>query len=152
MNVMFGIVDVPALTSRRVALLAGSAGVTAALLALRFSNPASSRLFPPCPFLWLTGFYCPGCGSLRALHQLLQGNLSAAFAFNPFAVLSLPFLLYGAGSRASFLVRGRYLPRIFLPGWFIWILFLAVVLFGIARNIPAYPFQLLAPGAMLFAR
>lgn len=57
-------------------------------------EPGEFRLFPPCPFLWLTGFYCPGCGSLRALHQLLHGNFAAAISFNPFAVLALPFVGY----------------------------------------------------------
>jgi hypothetical protein len=115
---------------------------------LGISNPASSGLFPPCPFLWLTGFYCPGCGSLRALHQLLHGNFAAAISFNPFAVLALPFVGYGAASRAAFLVRGRYLPHVLLPAWIIWSLGCAVLLFGILRNIPAYPFRLLAPGGV----
>jgi Protein of unknown function (DUF2752) len=119
------------------------------LLLLRYANPASSGIFPPCPFLWLTGFYCPGCGSLRALHQLLHGNVRAAFAFNPFAVLSFPFLAYAGASRAAYLLNCRYFPRIFLPAWFIWTLFSAIVLFGILRNLPMYPFRFLAPGAML---
>jgi uncharacterized protein DUF2752 len=130
-------------------LLAASLLVLGALVLLCSANPASSNLFPPCPFLWLTGFYCPGCGSLRALHQLLYGNLSAAFALNPFAVLSFPFLAYGGASRAAYLLNGRYFPRIFLPARFIWTLFAAIVLFGILRNLPMYPFHLLAPGAML---
>ncbi|PYV86056.1 MAG: hypothetical protein DMG90_22080 [Acidobacteria bacterium] len=62
--------DVP--TARRVELFAGSLVLIGTLTILRTSNPASSGIFPPCPFLWLTGFYCPGCGSLRALHQLLH--------------------------------------------------------------------------------
>ena len=149
MNVISRSLEVPALSSHRPQMLAGSALVAAALIVLRAADPASSGLFPPCPFFLLTGFYCPGCGSLRALHQLLEGHLLAAVAFNPFAVLSIPFLAYGGASHASFLLRGRYLPRSFVPGWLIWTLFFAVILFAIARNIPAYPFELLAPGAML---
>jgi hypothetical protein len=133
---------------RQAELVAGSAVLITALLVLRVSNPASSGLFPPCPFLWLTGLFCPGCGSLRALHQLLNGNFAAAFSFNPFAVLAFPFLAYAAGSRAAFLIRGRYFPRVFLPPWMIWVLACAVVLFGILRNLPLYPFRMLAPGAI----
>jgi hypothetical protein len=133
----------------RAELLTASVLLVSAAVLLRYANPASSGIFPPCPFLWLTGFYCPGCGSLRALHQLLYGNLGAAFALNPFAVLSFPFLAYGGASRAAYLLNGRYFPRIFLPGWFIWTLFAAIVLFGILRNLPMYPFHLLAPAAML---
>ena len=46
---------------------------------LRFFDPATSGMFPPCPVHYLTGWYCPGCGSLRAIHQLLHGNLRAAW-------------------------------------------------------------------------
>jgi hypothetical protein len=130
-------------------LLAGLGLIAASVVVLRFFDPVSSILFPPCPLHWLTGLYCPGCGSLRAFHQLLHGNLGNAFAFNPFAVLALPFLAYGGLSYVVFRMRGRHLPRVFLPAGWIWTLGLAIVVFGIARNIPMYPFSLLAPGAML---
>jgi len=55
-------------------------------------DPATSALFPKCPFLSLTGFQCPGCGSQRAIHQLLQGNLVGAFHYNPLLVIALPYL------------------------------------------------------------
>lgn len=130
-------------------LLAALALIVASVVVLRSFDPASSVLFPPCPLHWLTGLYCPGCGSLRAIHQLLRGNLAGAFAFNPFAVLALPFLAYGGLSYAVLRMRGRRLPHVFLPSGWIWTLGVAIVVFGIARNIPMYPFSLLAPGAML---
>jgi len=116
-----------------------------ALVLLRVFDPAASHLFPPCPLRALTGWYCPGCGSLRALHQLLSGNLGAAFALNPFAVVSLPFLLYGVVSYASFSLRGKYLPRVLLPAKWIQTLAVALLMFAVARNVPMYPFVLLAP-------
>ncbi len=127
-------------------LLAASA---AAVAMLRVFDPATSGVFPPCPVRYLTGWYCPGCGSLRALHQLLHGNLQAAWAMNPLAVLLLPVLAYGLASFALFQIRGRGLPQPFLrPAW-IRALCVAIILFGIARNLSLYPFELLAPGAML---
>src|SRR5271154_4415350 len=105
--------------------------VTIGLVVLRVFDPATSVIFPPCPVRALTGWYCPGCGSLRALHQLLLGNVGAAFALNPLAVVSLPFLAYGAASWAVFHIRGRYLPRRFLPAFWIWALLAVVLLFGI---------------------
>lgn len=147
-NLPFG--SFPTQTGRRyLELLTGLVLLSTALMLLRALNPGTSGVFPPCPFLWLTGWYCPGCGSLRALHQLLHGNLRSAFAFNPFAILASPFLAYAGASRAAFLFRGRYLPRVFLSGRLIWSLCIAVVLFGILRNLPMYPFHLLAPDAML---
>lgn len=146
-NLLCGLV--PTRACQYAELLTGFVLFMATLVLLRDANPATSGLFPPCPFVWLTGFYCPGCGSLRALHQLLHGNFGAAFAFNPFAVLAFPFLAYGGVSRVVFLLRGQYLPRVFLSGRLIRTLCFAVVLFAILRNLPIYPFHLLAPGAML---
>jgi hypothetical protein len=83
------------------------------------------------------------------MHQLLHGNLGEAWALNPLTILLLPFLLYGAASYALFELRGRYLPRVFLPAVWIRALCAVIVLFGIARNIPLHPFELLAPGGML---
>jgi len=119
--------------------------LSAALLALRFFDPATSGVFPPCPLRALTGWYCPGCGSLRAIHQLLLGHFAAAFALNPFAVVALPFLAYGLASYLYFQFRGRHLPRVFIPTLWIHGLAVSVILFGIARNLPLYPLTLLAP-------
>ena len=118
-------------------------------LLLRAFDPATSGIFPPCPVRYLTGWYCPGCGSLRAIHQLLQGNLRAAWAMNPLSIVLLPFITYGLASHALLEIRGQGLPRLFMPALWIRALCVAIILFGIVRNIPIHPFDLLAPGAML---
>lgn len=130
-------------------LAAMLAGAAMAVVALRVFDPATSGVFPPCPVRYLTGWYCPGCGSLRAIHQLLQGNLRAAWAMNPLTVVLLPFLAYGMASRALLKIRGQGLPRLFLPAVWIRALCAGIILFGIARNLPLHPFDSLAPGAML---
>lgn len=127
-----------------VAMLVAAAG----LMMLRVFDPATSRLFPPCPVHYLTGWYCPGCGSLRALHQLLHGNLRAAWALNPLTVVLLPFLSYGLASTALFEIRGKELPQPFLRAVWIRALCAAIVLFGIVRNLPLHPFDWLAPAAL----
>jgi hypothetical protein len=133
---------------RSVWLLAAIFGAAFAVM-LRFYDPATSGVFPPCPVHYLTGWYCPGCGSLRALHQLLQGNVRAAWSMNPLTLIFLPFLSYGLASRALAEIRGQGLPRVFLPAVWIRALCAAIILFGIVRNLPLHPFDLLAPGAML---
>ena len=135
--------------SRNRLLLAAGTAIAAALLMLRVYDPATSGVFPPCPVFYLTGWYCPGCGSLRALHQLLHGNLAAAWALNPLMILCLPFVLYGLTSHALIILRGRGLPGVFLPAVWIRVLCGVIVLYGVLRNVPMHPFDLLAPGGML---
>ncbi|WP_082986980.1 MULTISPECIES: DUF2752 domain-containing protein [Butyricimonas] len=59
---------------------------------LFFVNPEYATLAPKCPFRWLTGWDCPACGIQRAIHQILHLNFRAAFGYNPFLVVSLPYL------------------------------------------------------------
>ncbi len=134
---------------KRWVLTAMFAACTAAVIVLRVFDPATSGIFPPCPLRYLTGWYCPGCGSLRAIHQLLHGNLRAAWAMNPLTIVMLPFLSYGLFSSALYEARGQGLPQVFLPATWIYTLCAAIILFGIVRNFPMHPFDLLAPGAML---
>jgi hypothetical protein len=118
--------------------LAGIAAVVLGLAAgagvLYFYNPAQSQIFPPCPFHWLTGLYCPGCGSLRATHLLLHGRVEAAMGMNPLMVLSIPFVA------ALFLKRDW-----FRKAWVPWTAFSILVAYGVLRNVPAWPFLVLAP-------
>jgi hypothetical protein len=112
--------------------LACALGVIGGVLFVLFVfNPASSSFYLPCPFHRLTGLYCPGCGSLRAMHQLLHGNLPAAFGLNPLMVLAL--------------MRNRPQKSVIIPAFGIWLILLIIVLFWILRNITFYPFTLLAP-------
>lgn len=124
-------------------LAAGVAVLGAALL--RFFDPSAVALVPPCPFHVLTGLYCPGCGSMRALHQALQGHLGAALGFNLLAVLLFPVLvchlalrILGAVCRRDLAgpLDSRYSGRIAL---------IAVLAFWVMRNIPDYPLSALAP-------
>jgi len=119
--------------------------ISSSIVILYFLNPASSIFYAPCPFKTLTGFYCPGCGSLRALHQLLHGNFLSAFRLNPLMVLALPIMVYAFCSKVIFFVTGRPLPRIFVPAIWIWLLLVIILLFWVFRNIPLQPFSLLAP-------
>jgi Protein of unknown function (DUF2752) len=120
-----------------------TAGVGAGML--WFFDPASAGIFPSCPLHYLTGLYCPGCGSLRAMHQLLHGNVAAAWAMNPLTIILLPFLTYGLASEGLSLWRGAGLPHRSLPASWIWALCAVIVMFGIVRNVPVHPFDLLAP-------
>ncbi len=123
-----------------VALL-GAAG----LAFLYAFDPRNPGLFPTCPFLGLTGCYCPGCGTLRALHVLLRGDIAGALGYNVLAVLSLPFIAYslGTGAMRAFGLRAPR-PAFVHPRW-IWALLAAVIAFWVLRNVPLAAFTVLAP-------
>ncbi len=136
----------PAKPIRQRLKLAAVLTVIFAILAFLFLfNPARFSFYAPCPFHALTGLYCPGCGSLRALHQLLHGNLLVAFSLNPLMVSLLPFLGYALISYSMLIIRKRPLPGSFLPAFWIWLLLGIILAFWVLRNIPFYPFSWLAP-------
>ena len=114
---------------------AGMLFATLVAVAVFAVDPSHVSLFPPCPLHRYTGLWCPGCGTTRALHQLLHGNVAAAFHFNPLAISLLPVIGYLFVSGEENNVK---------PIW-VWTLLGVVVAFGVLRNIPVYPFTLLAP-------
>ena len=103
-------------------------------------EPGKSALFPLCPFRALTGFTCPGCGSTRGLHQLLHGNLGAAFQLNPLLILALPFLVYALVRYTYRVMTGRPIEHNTLAPKYIYTIFGVVLFFWIFRNTPLYPF------------
>jgi len=67
-------------------------GFAAVLVAVYFIDPSEGGIFPPCPTHYITHYYCPGCGTLRALHALVHGDFKEAFSQNALAIVFLPIL------------------------------------------------------------
>ena len=109
----------------------------ACLAALIAKSTALVSTFPPCPFWSLTGKFCPGCGTTRALLALLHGELFSAIAWNPLLVLIVPL---------PFLMNRKNLS---LRKWLGWGVLVTICAFAIARNLPWEPFASLAPGGLL---
>jgi len=111
-----------------------------------FYNPSEHSFFVPCPFKYATGYHCPGCGSQRAIHQLLHLNIGAAFRLNPLLILSLPLLFMGLGIKVwNYIFETKHRVKLFYSNLFIYTFFIITILFWVLRNIPFYPFNLLAP-------
>lgn len=126
-------------TSRSRALVGpvvAAVGTVGALAVLAAVDPNSPGHYPTCPFLFLTGWYCPGCGSLRALHDLTQLDVAGAWGMNPLLVLAVPFVV---ASWFAWLLRSarRRPQRRTLPAGVIVALLVLVVAYGVCRNIPA---------------
>lgn len=103
-------------------------------------EPGKTGFFPACPFRLLTGFTCPGCGTTRALHQILHGDFAAAFVLNPVLVLAIPFLVFALLRYSVIVMRGGVPRPNALPAPFIYVIFVVIVSFWIFRNTPFYPF------------
>jgi hypothetical protein len=105
------------------------------LLVLFLFPPSEYRFYPRCVFHALTGLQCPGCGGLRAAHQLLHGNWASAFHCNPLLVTMLPFSLLWMIAHLVNQSKGNDWWRPFRhPAW-PWLLLTVAVAFGIARNL-----------------
>lgn len=72
-------------------LVAGAVLGASVVLHLRDPHQSGSYLF--CPWLVLTGTYCPGCGGLRAVNDLTRGDLAAAASSNLLFVGSVPLVV-----------------------------------------------------------
>lgn len=123
---------------RRLLLPAVYAVGTAAFLGVaHVVDPNVPGQYPTCPWLLLTGTWCPGCGTLRASHALTEGDLATAFARNPFTVLALAAMAVGWVAYARRQWRGVPRTRA-APAWLLWALFWAILAFWVLRNVPGW--------------
>lgn len=101
---------------------------------------------PKCVFYALTGLYCPGCGSGRALYSILHGRILHALDYNPVFVLLLPLVIYLILQGYLKVVTGRaILPMIPLTLGQAQFYTLLTLIYWVIRNIPFSPFIWLAP-------
>jgi hypothetical protein len=110
--------------------------IAAACLAALYGFPPDQyRLYPKCLLYSWTGWQCPGCGGLRAAHQLLHGHLAAAFQLNPLAVLLLPVAALAGLAQLLRVATGRDWLRSFRRPLCGWLLLVLILGFGILRNL-----------------
>jgi hypothetical protein len=131
--------------ARRIAAVLLGAAVVVVAAAFFAYDPAEGNALPGCVFHDLTGLYCPGCGSCRALHQLLNGHLGAALGLNPLMVLALPFLGIYFLLYAGAAIRGKPWLGVSLKAVWIRAILCLVIAHGVLRNLPFEPFSRLAP-------
>ncbi|MET1060542.1 MAG: DUF2752 domain-containing protein [Nocardioides sp.] len=114
--------------------LAATAGLGA--LALRLRDPHEAGAWGLCPFHAITGAWCPGCGSLRAVNDLTHGDLLAAASSNLVLVLALPVLvlLWVGWVRRSWTGTHRVSAGLSTPT--VWLLLVPILVFSVVRNLP----------------
>ncbi len=118
-------------------------GVLSILAALLFFslNPENHMFFPKCLVKEHLGIYCSGCGSQRALHDLMHLRIGKVFGHNalflPFLMVVLHHVLVKVNLlKGKTILEYRYAPLIILG---------IVVVFTVVRNLDIYPFSYLAP-------
>ena len=78
---------------------------------------------------------CPGCGTQRAIHQLLHGNLAAAFQANAMILLILPLTLLAVLQWYTRDVLRCNIRQTRIPGVVIAVLILIVMIWWVVRNL-----------------
>lgn len=132
---------------RKYIAAAGMVILAAVLLYFYFNDPSDKEnVYINCTFKNVTGWDCAGCGGQRSLHHLLHFDFREAFRYNAFLVLLAPYLavlifytirdfIYGTGYPENFWFSGK-MALIFIG---------LIFLYTIIRNLPYFPFTLLAP-------
>lgn len=112
-------------------------------------NPSDQKnLYVQCTFKALTGWDCPGCGGQRAVHELLHFHWRKALGYNAIFVLMIPYLLLLFYYEIRSYFFGIPKPKNFLTSSkMVWIFITALLIFGLLRNLPWYPFYLLSSSA-----
>lgn len=131
----------PNIKYNRFYILAGAGAILAILPLYYFYDPQHGG-FPACPFFRLTGLYCTGCGSQRALHDLVHGHWASSLGHN---LLLLPALALVIWHLAASIYQGEKikspLAAVRAPRVILWV----ILVFSVLRNLPWEPFQSLAP-------
>lgn len=133
------------LSKKIIYILATTALVAVVVFYFNFS-PKEFNFFPKCPFYVVTGFHCPGCGSQRAFHEILHGNIIAGIQHNLLVILAVLVIAY----KFFVFFRNKANPEkssrnLLYHNAAPWIILILVVGFWIIRNIPLAPFHFFAP-------
>ena len=119
----------------RAVLLLLALGVVSVIVLFSF-DPAQNSFYPRCTIKQLTGLDCPGCGGLRATHQLLHGQVLAAFRLNPLFVTLAPLAAAWLAWAGVQIFRRRTFPEIPLTPRRVWLLVAVTLGFSVLRNMP----------------
>ena len=119
---------------RPIILIAISILVGLFILLYSIVDPATSYLMPKCIFKMLTGFDCPSCGTQRALHTMLNGQIRDAIMLNPFIFIVAPYLLallYSSASKSRIAVVIRPITHHYIT---ITIYLVLYIIWWVVRN------------------
>ncbi|MGE5324648.1 MAG: DUF2752 domain-containing protein [Actinomycetota bacterium] len=108
--------------------------LAAGLAVLYVFPPSRYSFYPRCPFYASTHLLCPGCGSTRALHELLHLNLAGAWHYNALFTALLPVALLWFGWKWYRAQQDRTIIDLRLHPAVTSALVVVALLFTVARN------------------
>lgn len=108
-------------------------------------NPSEISLFPKCPLYSTTGVYCPGCGSQRAMHDILHLDIKGVIGHNLLFLLGLLVIIYHFLIEVISLISKTKIRNLLYHPKTPILLLVIIIIYWILRNIPYYPFTILAP-------
>ncbi|WP_185973070.1 DUF2752 domain-containing protein [Aeromicrobium piscarium] len=117
-------------------LLTGAVGA-AAIAVLHLRDPHQQGSYGTCPFLFLTGIPCPGCGGLRAINLATDGEWTAAVSSNVFALGLVAAAILAWGVWLVRRARGRDVALLPSTATWAWVVLGIAVAFWIFRLTPA---------------
>jgi hypothetical protein len=129
----------------RVAAATAATAMAAGAGVVGYFEPTTTGFFPVCPLYSLTGFACPGCGLTRGFHALFHGDVLGALDYNAMLPFFTALIGFGFVSLVYFAARGRRIPVNLLHPNALWVFFVLLLVFGVTRNLPWYPFTVLFP-------
>ncbi len=111
-------------------IILGFIGLSCLLFIYYLFDPSHNHLAPKCTFWLLTGYYCPGCGSQRAIHSFLNGRIWEGIQYNYLLLPLLAYLILILIAPKS----GR-LSQALTSSTACWILFGVIIAWWVIRNI-----------------
>ncbi len=131
----------------RLGLLGAPAAVAGAAMAgvglLSVLDVSQTSLLPPCPFLAITGLWCPFCGGTRAVDALAAGDVAAALGLNLLVVLAVPLVMAEWLRWTAGRARGQQTSFMNVSTRVLAVVTTITILYAVLRNIPGL--EMLAP-------
>src|SRR5215217_7760971 len=132
-------------SSQRILSGVGATCMLGSFAAVGYFDPTTAGFFPVCPLYTLTGFACPGCGLTRGFHALFHGDILTALDYNAMLPFFAVLIGFGLLSLVHFAARGRRFPINLLNPTALYVFLVLLLIFGVTRNLPWYPFNILFP-------
>ena len=104
------------------------------LVYLLLQFPLKSFHYPKCIWYDITGTYCPGCGTIRGISEILNGHILGLYYQNKLAYLLSPVLLYTYVNLFSKSIFSFQLPIIKLNQKETYLFLLIIILYWFCRN------------------